>query len=213
MFTPIHANDTTQAKPKHIVFNSWKHGAKRAFLDLNIHPRSYLMKRTLLNLVLPGLAVSAIAVALAFPKPNDLQIAVTQATNRMALTEAVTTQGETDVRPLVQDFADVVPGLQEAFDTNAECFLDLDQANAAKIERCAPAVTELIAQVVAYQDNPVVADALRLQDNQRFVQQLQVAAVEVCRSIWSGGGDFAHGLDSPACRVAQVQLAPDIENR
>lgn len=166
------------------------------------------MKRTLLNFVLPMLAIGAIAVTLSFPKPADLQSAVTQVTNRSAF-EGLIQPGGTDVRPLVEDYADVVPGLQQALDENADCFIDLNQATAEKLERCAPAVTQLIAQVVAYQDNPVVAQALKTEGNQRFMQQLQVAAVEVCRSVWSGGSEITHGLDTPACLVAQVQLAPD----
>lgn len=213
MIEAKHDNGGVQAHRKPIVMNSWKHGAKRAYLDLNIKPRSYLMKRTLLNLVLPALAVGAIAVALAFPKPADLQIAVTNGSIRPDFISVTQQRGNTDVRPLVEDFAAVLPDLQQAFTDNEDCFIDLDQADAAKIERCAPAVTNLIAQVVAYQDNPVVARALEVEDNQRFVQQLQVAAVEVCRSIWSSGADATHGFESPACQVAQVQLAPEIENQ
>lgn len=214
MFTPIHANDATQAKRQPIVLNAWKHGGKRAFLDLNIHPRSYLVKRTLLNFVLPAIAIGAIAVVLAFPKPADLQVALNSNIPRPDLfASASQPRGSTDVRPLVEDYADVVPGLQQAFDTNADCFLDLDQATAEKLERCAPAVTDLIAQVVAYQDNPVVARALQNEGNQRFVQQLQVAATEVCRSVWSSGNDITYGLNTPACLVAQVQLVPNLENR
>ncbi len=166
------------------------------------------MKRTLLNLVLPGLALGAIAVTLFFPKPADLQTAVTQVTNRSAF-EGMTSPGVTDARPLIDDYADVVPGLQQALVANADCFIDLNQATTEKLERCAPAVTQLIAQVAAYQDNPVVMHALKVEGNQRFMQQLQIAAVEVCRSVWSGGSEITHGLDTPACLVAQVQLAPD----
>lgn len=31
--------------------------------------------------------------------------------------------------------------------------------------------------------------------------------------VWSGGNTIDHGLDSPACLVAQVQLVPNLETR
>lgn len=209
MLDPTRGNTPVHASRHAPIYMGSKHGGKRAFLDLNIHPRSYLMKRTMLNFVLPTLALGAIVVTLFYPKPSDLQDAVSQVTPPSFIVEASAAGAITDVRPLVEDFADVVPGLQQTLDDNADCFVNLDQADQAKLERCAPAVTQLIAQVVAYQDNPVVVRALQTEGNHRFVQQLQVAAVEVCRSLWAQGDTITHGLDTPACQVAQVQLAPD----
>lgn len=180
---------------------------RKFFLDLNIHPRSDLMKRAVTNFVLPTLAVIAIGTAMLFPKPADLQSALTEAIAPLSGTTIVQT-GEADARALIQNYADVIPGLQSAVDADADCFIALDQASAAKLRRCAPAVTEIVAQITAYQDRPEVQRILEDGENQRLVQQLQVAATEVCRSIWSTGTTIDHGLDTPVCMVAQVQLAP-----
>lgn len=165
------------------------------------------MKRAVTNFVLPTLAVIAIATALLFPKPTDLRNAVAEAVAPLSGTTVVETGGS-DARALIQDYADVIPGLQSAVDADADCFIALDQANAAKLRRCAPAVTEIVAQIAAYQDNPEVRRVLEDTQNQKLVQQLQVAATEVCRSMWATGDSLDYALDTPVCMVAQVRLAP-----
>lgn len=165
------------------------------------------MKRAVTNFVLPVVAVVAIGTALLFPKPADLQTALVEAVAPFQGTTVVRT-GDADARPLIQDYADVIPGLQSAVDADADCFVALDQASAAKLRRCAPAVTEVVAQIAEYQDNPEVQRILEDGKNQKLVQQLQVAATEVCRSMWATGNSLDHALDTPVCLVAQVQLAP-----
>lgn len=180
---------------------------RKFFLDLNVRPRSYFMQRAVTNFVLPVVALTAIATALLFPKPTDLQTAFAEAVAPLSGTTVIQTGGA-DARALIQDYADVIPGLQQAVDADADCFVALDQASAAKLRRCAPAVTEIVAQIAAYQDHPEVRRVLEDTQNQKLVQQLQVAATEVCRSIWATGDSLDYGLDTPVCMVAQVRLAP-----
>jgi hypothetical protein len=180
---------------------------RKFFLDLNVRPRSYFMQRAVTNFVLPIVALTAIATALLFPKPTDLRTAVVEAVAPLSGTTIIET-GEADARALIQNYADVIPGLQQAVDADADCFIALDQASAAKLRRCAPAVTEIVAQITAYQDRPEVQRILEDGKNQKFVQQLQVAATEICRSIWATGDSLDYALDTPVCQVAQVRLAP-----
>lgn len=205
--TSIHDNTRIQATTDTVLGIFERRKRRKFFLDLNIHPWSHLMKRAVTNVVLPILALTAIGIAVMFPKPADLQTALVEAAAPFGQDTSIYV-GETDVRPFISDYAEIIPGLQSAVDADADCFVALDQASAAKLRRCAPAVTEVVAQIVAYQDNPQVQRILNEGQNQRLVQQLQVAATEVCRSIWSTGSTMDHGLDTPACLVAQVQLAP-----
>lgn len=169
------------------------------------------MKRLLLNVILPALAFSAITVSVVFPKPLDLKNAVLHTTGPTYLADFINPE-VVDARPIIQNYADVVPGLRQALYDSEACFLDLPQASPEKLEQCAPVVTALISQVAQYQENPTVLRAFEVAGDQRLLQQLQIAAVEVCRTVWSNGRDITHGLDTPACRVAQVQLAPSAEN-
>lgn len=169
------------------------------------------MARAMMNFVLPLAAMAMIATVVAFPSPQSFNRAIAEAASPF-LVEPVL-RGATDARVLIQDYASAVPGLTQQLEDSRDCFVGLDTATPEKLRDCAPAVTNIIAQIVAHQDNPVVARALENEGNGKLLPQIQVAAAEVCRSIWASGDTPSTHLDNPACQMAQVALVPQSDLR
>jgi len=197
-----YGKDSTQRFAK-IVMGAADRGGKRFFMDLNIHPRRHLMKRAMLNFVLPVLAVTTIATVIAFPSPAAFNAAIKQATT---FTTVSYEPEVTDASSIIEPFASGVPGLAAQLEANRDCFVGLNNASPQKLRDCAPAVIAVIAEIVAYQDTPAVARALQNEGDGKLLPQLQVAAAEVCRSIWQGGTSLDAHLDSPVCQMAEVSL-------
>lgn len=208
--TFIHGKESSQRFEK-IVMGSAARSGKKVYMDLNVRPRSHLVKRALMNFVLPIAAVAMIATVIVFPSPAALGGAVDRATNPF-IAEPIL-RGTTDARLLIEDYASAVPGLTERLETNGDCFVDLDHAPAEKLEECAPVVTYVIAAIVAHQDNPAIARVLENEGKGKLLPQIQVAAAEVCRSIWVTGKSAEANLDNPACQMAEVALVPRLQMR
>ncbi len=202
----VRADTETHHQP--VVMGEAKRSGRMSFMDLNIAPRRRLMHRAVTNFILPALSISMILLVTVFPSPAALNMAVREVTSPFRAKAEASIRGATDATFIVEDYARLVPGLTSQLQANADCFVGLDAATADRLEECAPAVTAIIAQIVQYQDNPVVARALEEQDG-RLLPQIQVAATEICRSLWSTGSNSADFLDDPSCLMAQVTLATD----
>lgn len=172
-------------------------------MDLNIRPRKNLMKRAVFDIFLPSLAVSTIAVVVLFPTPSALSGAIREATRGPAFTSDLVENSHGAA--FIEDHAAGIPGLAAEIEAQADCFANLTNANAAQLEACAPAVTAIIAQIVEHQNNPAVAAALQTGGG-KLLPQIQVAAAEVCRSLWSSAKALDAYLDDPSCRMADVAL-------
>lgn len=183
---------------------------RRSFMDLNIRPRKHLMKRALFNIVMPALALSTIALVVLFPTPDALSAAIEAANRSNALNTA--TLETSDARSLIENHTDGIPGLAAEIEAQSDCFIGLQHATPQRLQDCAPAVTAIIAKIVDHQNNPAVAQALQDGDG-ALLPQLQVAAAEVCRTLWSNAKQLDAYLDDPTCRMAQVSLAPIVPLR
>lgn len=202
------ANNPSQHKA--IVMGAAERGGKRFFMDLNIHPRKQLMKRAIFDIVLPALALSTIATVIFFPTPGALSAAIKEATRGPTLSPAVLESS--DARFIVEDHANGIPGLTAEIEAQSDCFIGLEHASPQRLQECAPAVTAIIAQIVEHQNNPAVAAALE-EGGGNLLPQIQVAAAEVCRTLWSSAKSLDAYLNDPSCQMAQVALAPQMPLR
>jgi hypothetical protein len=87
---------------------------------------------------------------------------------------------------------------------NTDCFDDLRLADDQKLERCGRLVYKALAEVnedPSFKGFPT--DVAQSASPRELMQELKLAATEVCRERWSREG--AVPKDSPACDVALAQ--------
>jgi len=195
------------APRRKVMMGDAARGGRIPFMDLNIHPRSYVWRRLLLNYVLPALALATIALVIFFPNPAALSDAIKQATSPFRKIALEQQAERTNALFLVEDDARDIPGLAARLEAHSDCFVGLDTAPPARLAECAPAVTEIIAQIVAHQDNPEVARAIT-EPSGKIMPKIVLAAAEICRTLWASGKRADAFLNDPSCRMAQVTLAP-----
>lgn len=84
---------------------------------------------------------------------------------------------------------------------NADCFEDLGLADKEKLDRCGRAVYQALAEV---ERTPTVFTGEAVPTRDTLVQEIKLAATEVCRQKWSRAGTLP--LDSKACEIALTSL-------
>lgn len=178
----------------------------------DLKPRSPLVKRLLVNVALPAMAVAAIAVTMWFPSPADFQRALPG--GKPPVETATATTGVTDnVGPLIQAHATADPQLEQVIEHAGDCFVDLGSATTAKLERCAPTVIQALSRIAAIQGDRRSPPVLVGDNTTQLVEQLTLAATEACRAAWATAPELDSALSSPACLVAQAELAPGFNSR
>lgn len=84
------------------------------------------------------------------------------------------------------------------------CLDQLSRLPAAKVEECSQLVAEAVLSIAEFEGNP----ALPLTSRQNMlVEQLRLAAANVCRARWAMSDDLDFLSEDPACEVSTINLA------
>jgi hypothetical protein len=157
---------------------------------LESHMRSFLG-----TILAPCFAIAALGLVAFVPTPSEIALAF-----KPYGAELVTVAGDDNAGNSQETVAERVKiALGPAIGDNADCFEDLKLANAAKLDRCGRLVYQALAEV---NENPNVfqTDVAQSADPKALVQELKLAATEVCRERWSREGSIPR--NSPACEIA-----------
>ena len=167
------------------------------------------MRTALTTLFAPIFVVVMVGVVLAYPSPTDLWDSM----KPLEVQVKPVATGGPSVQKIVTDLSSGLPeDVADRSRENADCFQNLAIADKQKLDRCAGFVYQALIEVEQLANAPVVQKTFETADQRVLVQQLRLAATEVCRIKWAKSqiiGELA--IRSPACEVSQVQLASDAE--
>lgn len=157
------------------------------------------VKSFLWTILAPCAAALGIALVMFAPSPKDIAIAL----KPIGTPLEVVNGGDPNERESIKSLADrfelaVGPELGK----NSDCFDDLRLADNSKLERCGRLVYQALAEV---NESPMgfPTDVAQSVSSKELMQELKLAATEVCRERWSRDGTVPK--DSPACEVALAQ--------
>lgn len=167
------------------------------------------MKTALTTFLAPLFLVFMIGVVLAYPSPSDLFTALQPLKPKQTQVAA----GGPSVQTIVTDITEGIPEtVANRSIANADCFQDLAQADDQKLDRCAKFAYQTLIEVERYANAPVIQQTFQTADNKALVQQLKLAATEVCRIKWATNRlPVKWAINTPVCEVSEVQLASEIE--
>lgn len=161
--------------------------------------------RSFLGTILaPGIAVFGLLLVSFAPSPSEIVMGLKPIGESLEIVNG----GDDNARESIQSLAGrlelaVAPELGQ----NSDCFDDLRLADNSKLDRCGRLVYQALAEV---NENPAVTgfqtDVAQSASPKELMQELKLAATEVCRERWSREG--AVPKDSPACEVALAQIDP-----
>lgn len=148
----------------------------------------------------PAFALAALGVLAVVPTPRDIYFAIKPIGTELTDVAGGVRDGREDITTLASR---IETAAGDSLGTNADCFEDLGLAVASKLDRCGKFVYQVLAEV---EQNPQVftADAAYPTTRKALVQELRLAATEVCRERWSRTGVIPK--DSPACAVSLAAL-------
>ena len=162
--------------------------------------------RSFLGLILaPAFAVVGLCLVMFAPSPAEIAYAF----RPIGVDTQIVNGGDLNERQSIQSLAErielaVGPELGE----NTDCFDDLRTADNAKLEKCGRLVYQALAEVNEVSPTVFQTDVAQATSRETLMQELKLAATEVCRERWSREGSVPK--DSPACEVAM--LAPIASN-
>ena len=84
------------------------------------------------------------------------------------------------------------------------CLDQLSKLPAVKIEECSQLVAEAVLSIAQFQGNP---DTPLNSRQNMLVEQLRLAAANVCRARWAIVDTLTFSVDDPACAVSTIVLA------
>lgn len=158
------------------------------------------MRSVAATVLAPIFAGAACLLVMTYPSPRVLLSELRPVGVEPApVTEVGKTHADTAIETLASRISSNTPG--DDVPGNADCFQDLSLADKAKLDRCAEIVYRALAEVEATRESPFVQYALREGSKEQVVQQLRLAATEVCRLKWTRHPDGMPS-DSPACEVS-----------
>ena len=167
------------------------------------------MRRALTTLAAPLFAGLMAVTIFAYPTPQELWSDIQPIEQDLLPVNG----GGPNVEAVIRNIAVSSPA-SAASDTaldNQDCFQKLALADTAKLDRCARVVYQALIDMEKNASSPPVRQTLEATNShERVVQQLRLAATEVCRVTWSKKAVGDAGLNSPACDASQVLLASDL---
>lgn len=163
------------------------------------------MRQIALLVIAPVAAAISVGMSAVYSSPQELWASVQPLNGDVRVVNAGAGHEEDVVRNIALKFPAGVGSVPAA---NRDCFQDLAQADAVKLDRCAGVVYQALIEVERQARKPVVSTALATADKARVVEQLKFAAAEVCRSTWSNTKQ-KRLMQSPACEVAEIRVALD----
>lgn len=164
------------------------------------------MRKLLLNVILPMLALSGIAFVMAFPRPADVPRLVELSELTPPPTPEITQDGSY-VRTLIEAHAQTTPALEPSLVKVSDCLRDLADASAAERQLCAPLVLDALRAIALAEKG---RNSFPLPDPNPGVvtihNQIAVAAIDLCRSQWLLQRDPRTVPDTAICDAANVRL-------
>lgn len=170
--------------------------------------RRYAMRLALTTLAAPAFVIAMLAVMVNYSGPSELWAAMQPIDSKLKPVNAGVPNVETAVRDLSERAPEPVAASAKA---NSDCFQRLALADQAKLDRCSKVVYQTLINLEKEAGSPVVQNTLEAKVEQRqVIQQLRLAATEVCRVSWAKRKTYdAFEFDNPACEASQVLLASD----
>ena len=165
------------------------------------HDTEISMRSFLGTILAPAIAIFGLLLVSFAPSPSEIALAI----RPIGAPLEVVNGGDQNERESIQSLAGrlelaVAPELGK----NTDCFDDLRLADNSKLDRCGRLVYQALAEV---NENPNVGFPTSVAQSaspKELMQELKLAATEVCRERWSREG--AVPKDSPACEVALAQI-------
>ena len=152
------------------------------------------------TILAPAFALAAIGVLALVPSPKDIYLSFKPVGEPLIDVATGARDGREDFQNLAERIASTAA---DKLGTNADCFENLSLAGPEKLDRCGRVVYQVLAEV---EDLPPVftADNTHPVSRETLVQELKLAATEVCRERWVRTGTIPK--DSPACAVSMAAL-------
>jgi len=157
------------------------------------------MRSFLGTILAPGIALLGVALVAFAPSPTEIAYAL----KPIGVETQLVNGGSDNERQSIQTLAERIElALGPELGQNTDCFDDLRTADAEKLDKCGKLVYQALAEV---SDNPSVfqTDVAQATSRESLMQELKLAATEVCRERWSREDGIPD--DSPACEVAMLQ--------
>jgi hypothetical protein len=167
------------------------------------HTPESKMRSFLGTILAPCIALFGLALVAFAPSPSEIAYAF----RPIGVETQIVTGGSDDERQTIQSLAERIElAVGPDFGETTDCFDDLRTADNAKLEKCGKLLYQALAEV---NENPAVfqTDVAQSTSRETLMQELKLAATEVCRERWSREEQIPP--DSPACEVAMAQpIAP-----
>lgn len=158
------------------------------------------MRSFALTIFAPMLALAGLGLVALVPTPKEIVMAMKPVGTPLQIVQG----RDPDARePVVTLASRIKDAAGDHIGANVDCFEDLNLADPAKLDRCGRVVYQALAEVA---DNPrsFALDTASPMSRKMLVEELKLAATEVCRERWSRTGLF--DTDSPACAVSMAAL-------
>lgn len=158
------------------------------------------MRSFALTIFAPMLALAGLGLVTLVPSPKEIVMAMKPVGTPLQIVQG----RDPDARePLVSLASRIKDAAGHQIGANADCFEDLNLADPAKLDRCGRVVYQALAEV---EENPrafSIGTAAPI-SRKALVEELRLAATEVCRERWSRAGIVPEA--SPACAVSLAAL-------
>ena len=164
------------------------------------------MRKLLLNVFLPMLALAGIAFVVAYPRPADTHSLVEVAEQLAPATPEITQEGSY-VRTLVEAHATATPALQPSLERVSTCLRDLAVATAEERQACAPLILDALTAIALAEKGRGQFPLPEPNPGVETIQnQIAVAAIDLCRSQWLDQRDPTSVPNTAICQAANVRL-------
>ena len=168
------------------------------------HSPESIMRSFLGTILAPCLAIVGLGLVAFAPSPREIAYAFKPIGAEVEIVDG----GDANEREALQSLTDRIElAVGPELGQNTDCFDDLRTADNEKLERCGRLVYQALAEV---KENPQVfqTDVAQAASRETLMQELKLAATEVCRERWSR--EETGYEKTPACEVAMVQpIAPE----
>lgn len=165
------------------------------------------MRNAFATLLTPVFIVGMVALLLTYPSPRELWVAMQPVEASPKIVNAGAPIVETAIRDMS---ATGLVAVASRSTIDPDCFRGLALADEAKLNRCARVVYQALIELERESGSPTVRNTLEAtRGTKRVVEQLRLAATEVCRVKWAKQIKPTDEFTSPACEVSQVALASD----
>lgn len=170
------------------------------------------MRRLLHNILLPVVALVAIAIFITNPQ-SSVPMASFEAVAARSLPADIQKEGSY-VRSLFDAHALYTPALSVSLDRVQGCLTDLSDASAERRQLCGPLILDALTAIdLADKGRGLMPLPDPAVDRGTIQSQIAVAAIDLCRTDWLMSRNMQAVPDTPICAVANVQLVSAPQKR